>query len=157
MADLNVLHHVARQYRASLAMLGQAIDMCPESLWLAPEYPNRFWHIAYHVVFYTHLYLQPAEADFRPWAKHRQDYQYLGPRPWAPQEIRKVETPYTKAEVTEYHELCCAEVEARVPAIDLGAASGFHWRRSTRWNCSSTTFVISSITPANWLIDCGQL
>jgi hypothetical protein len=37
------------------------------------------------------------------------------------------ETPYTKAEVLEYHGICCAEVEARVPALDLGAASGFHW------------------------------
>jgi len=82
-----------------------------------PGYPNRFWHIAYHAVFYTHFYLHPAQADFRPWAKHRQDYQHLG---------RKIETPYTKAEVLEYHELC-AEVEARVPALALGAESGFPW------------------------------
>ncbi|MGA2324895.1 MAG: DinB family protein [Bryobacteraceae bacterium] len=127
MADVNILRSVARQYRASLAMLGQAIELCPESLWIAAEYPNKFWHIAYHAVFYTHLYLQPTEADFRPWAKHKQDCQYLGPRPWAAQETRKIETRYTKAEVLEYHEICCAEVEARAPALDLGAASGFHW------------------------------
>ena len=90
----------------------------------AAEYPNQYWHIAYHAVFYTHLYLQPAEADFRPWAKHKQECQYLGPRPWAPQETRKVETSYTKAEVLEYHEICCAEVEARVPALDIEAPSG---------------------------------
>ena len=127
MADVNILHSVARQYRASLAMLGQAIDMCPESLWTDTEYPNRFWHIAYHALFYTHLYLQPSEADFRPWAKHKQNYQYLGPRPGAPQEARKIEAPYTKADVLEYHEICCAEVETRVPALDLEAASGFPW------------------------------
>lgn len=127
MADLDILHLVARQYGASLAMLGQAIEACPEPLWLSEDYLNRYWHIAYHVLFYTHLYLQPVEADFRPWAKHRQDYQYLGPRPWTPQEARRAETPYTKAEILEYYQLCRAEVEARVPALDLSAASGFAW------------------------------
>jgi hypothetical protein len=126
-ADLNLLHHIARQYRASLAMLGQAIDLCPESLWLAPDYTNRFWHIAYHAVFYTHLYLQPDEASFHAWAKHKEDYQFLGPRPWAPEEARKVDSPYSKVEVMEYHELCRGEVETRVPALDLEAPSGFHW------------------------------
>jgi hypothetical protein len=78
-------------------------------------------------LFYTHLYLQPSEADFRPWAKHRQDSQYLGPRPWAPQETPQIQSPYTKVDVIEYHKICCAEVEGRVPALDLAAPSGFHW------------------------------
>jgi len=123
MADLDILHTVARQYRASLAMFGQAIDLCPEPLWVAPEHTNKFWHIAYHALFYTHLYLQPSEADFHPWAKHRQLHQYLDPRRWAPQGT----TPYTKAEVLEYREFCRAEAEARVPALDLAAGSGFPW------------------------------
>lgn len=42
MADLDILHSIARQYRAALTMLRQAIDKCPESLWLAPEYLNRY-------------------------------------------------------------------------------------------------------------------
>lgn len=127
MTDPDILHHVARQYQGSLAMLGQAIELCPESLWLSAEYPNRFWHIAYHVLFYTHLYLQPTGADFRAWPKHKKDYQYLGPRPWAPEETRKPEIAYIKAEVMEYHELCRAEVDAKVPSIDLAAGSGFDW------------------------------
>jgi hypothetical protein len=127
MADLNMLHNVARQYRASLAMPGEAIHLCPESLWIDEEYPNRLWHIAYHALFYTHLYLQASEADFRPWAKHRQDSQYLGPRPLAPQETRKIESSYDKADVMEYLGFCRAEAEARVPTLDLTAPSGFHW------------------------------
>ncbi len=83
MADLDILHSVARQYRAALAMLRQAIDKCPESLWLAPEYLNRYWHIAYHSVFYTYFYLQPGEADFRAWTKHVPNSQYLSSRPGA--------------------------------------------------------------------------
>ncbi len=125
MADLR--HHIARQYRASLAMLGQAVEVCPESLWVAPEYTNRFWHIAYHAVFYTHFYLHPEEASFQAWAKHRPDSNFLGARPWAPEEPVKIGSPYSKAEVLEYHALCRAEVEARVPEMDLEAPSGFHW------------------------------
>ncbi len=127
MAGLDILHSVASQYGASLAMLGRAIEVCPEPLWLSEDYVNRFWHIAYHALFYSHFYLQPVAADFHPWAKHRPDYQYLGPRPWTAQEAPKAETPYTKAELLEYHQLCRAEVNTKVPALDLAAASGFDW------------------------------
>jgi hypothetical protein len=127
MEDSSVQNAIARQYHASLAMLGQAIELCSEPLWLSEDYKNRFWHIAYHAVFYTHLYLQTAEADFHPWPKYRKDSQYLGPRPWAPGEARRVDPPYTKAEVQEYFEVCRAEVDTRVPTLDLAAASGFSW------------------------------
>ena len=127
MADLNIQRHIASQYRASLAMLGKAIDLCPESLWLSTDHTNRFWHIAYHALFYTHLYLQRDEASFQAWKKHQPDCQFLGARPGAPEEPRKIHSPYTKSEVLEYHELCRAEVEAIVPAPDLGAPSGFYW------------------------------
>jgi hypothetical protein len=123
MAAPNILDSVRRQYGASLAMLRQAIEACPESLWLSPEFPNRFWHIAYHALHYTRFYLQPTEADFHPWAKHQQDSQHLSPPKGQP----KIETPYTKLDVLELHELCCAEVEAKVPWIDLEAPSGFPW------------------------------
>jgi hypothetical protein len=127
MPELNLQHHIARQYRASLAMLGRAVELCPESLWLSADYHNRFWHVAYHTLFFTNLYLQPDEGSFTPWAKHKPDSQYLGPRPRTPQAPRKIDSPYTKAEVLEYHELCRAEVEAKVPALDLVAPSGFYW------------------------------
>jgi len=78
-------------------------------------------------VFYTHFYLSTDEASFRPWVKHKPDWNFLGRRPWAPEEPLKIDSPYTKAEVSEYHELCRAEVEAKVPELDLTAPSGFHW------------------------------
>jgi hypothetical protein len=104
-------------------MLGQAIEVCPEDLWLASDYRNRSWHIAYHAVFYTHFYVQDSQADFRAWAKHQADSQYLGPPNEGPALVR----PYSRAEVLEYHKLCCAEVEARVPRLELSAPSGFYW------------------------------
>ena len=62
---------IRSQYLATLEMLKQAIEKCPDAIWDDPADKNRFWHVAYHALFYTHLYLQPSEQDFRPWAKQR--------------------------------------------------------------------------------------
>ena len=68
---------IQSQYLAALEMLRQAIVQCPAPLWADAAYKNPFWHIAYHALFYTHLYLQPSGADFVPWAKHREQYERL--------------------------------------------------------------------------------
>ena len=61
---------IRSQYQATLEMLNQAIVQCPEDLWVDTKFTNQFWQIAYHALFYTHLYLQPSEDDFIPWEKH---------------------------------------------------------------------------------------
>ena len=127
MPEPNLPEVLARQYRASMAMLRDAIAKCPESLWLAPEYPNKSWHIAYHVLFCTHMYLQNSFDQFTPWEKHRENYQFLGPLPWPPHERPKIESPYSKEEILEYLEICYRENDAKVPSLDLSAPSGFHW------------------------------
>ncbi|HUJ22101.1 MAG TPA: DinB family protein [Bryobacteraceae bacterium] len=126
-ADLSVRDVLARQYRAGLEMLREAVAVCPESLWAAPEYPNRFWHIAYHALFYTHLYLQAGEAEFHAWTKHKQNYNFLGPLPWPPHERLVIATPYSKQEILDYQRICRKEIDAKVPSLDLAAASGFSW------------------------------
>jgi hypothetical protein len=49
---------VISQYLASLAMLKQTITQCPESVWNAAGDKNRFWQVAYHALFFTHLYVE---------------------------------------------------------------------------------------------------
>lgn len=121
------------QYHAALAMLGQAIERCPDTVWTSEAHPNQFWHVAYHAVFYAHLYLQPEEASFRPWEKHREEYQYLGNLPWPPHLAPRIGEPYAKAEVMEYLGVCDAMVDAAVDALDLGAAeSGFWWYKMSK-------------------------
>ncbi|MBV8896404.1 MAG: DinB family protein [Acidobacteriaceae bacterium] len=115
------------QYRAALAMLEQAIELCPDELWIAPEYRNRFWHVAYHAVFYTHLYIQPSEAEAHRWPKHVADSQFLGPRPWAPQEPPPANEPYSKAQVQEFLAVCRDQVEKQLPVVRLEDPSGFYW------------------------------
>ena len=122
------IHTVIRsQYLASLEMLKQAIVKCPDSLWNASEDKAKFWHVAYHALFYAHLYLQATEKDFQPWAKHRDEYQFMGRVPWPPHDPPKIGDPYTKGELLEYVAVVQEQVGQRVAAIDLDAASGFDW------------------------------
>jgi len=125
MDDSIVRQTILRQYRAALDMLGQAVERCPEELWLSSEYPNRFWHIAYHSVFYVHFYVQPSEAEFKPWAKHQPKSNFLGP--WAKDEPFELPEPYSKQDVQEYRELSRIEVEKQVPVVCFEAGSGFSW------------------------------
>jgi len=111
---------IKSQYRASLAMLQQAVEQCPESLWADDTYANPFWRVAYHTLIYTHFYLGQTEADFTPWEKHREGLQLLGPE--APDA-----NPFSKAEVLSYLAHCLEQVETQVEAADLAAESGFHW------------------------------
>jgi hypothetical protein len=118
---------IQSQYRASLEMLGEAIQKCADDLWYDPGYKNRFWHIAYHALFYTHLYLQNSGQAFVPWSKHRDEYEFLGPLPWPPHREPSIGEPYTREDVLEYLDVCRNEVEERVSSLDLEAASGFDW------------------------------
>ena len=117
---MNPKNSLKSQYKASLAMLRQAIEECPDSLWADDTYKNPFWRVAYHVLFYTYFYLHPTEADFQPWAKHRDEITSLKAN-------SESVLPYTKQDLLEYLDLCLAQVEAQVNAMDLEAGSGFHW------------------------------
>jgi hypothetical protein len=116
---------VCSQYLAALAMLGQAVERCPEDLWDAAQDRNRFWRVAYHAVFYTHLYLQKSLEDFRPWEKNRENVANLGA------EIPPA-SGYTREEVLEYLGLCREEVKRNTAALDSAAPSGFHWLKFSK-------------------------
>lgn len=110
------------QYLASLEMLKQTITLCPESLWDAGD-KNKFWQIAYHALFFTHVYVQDSEASFTRWTKDHgeEDDVFFTPG-----------EPYDKATVLEYLAFCQREVADRVPRLNLEEASPFHRRQRTR-------------------------
>ena len=118
---------IASQYRAALEMLEQAIIACPEALWHRQDDPNPFWQVAYHALFFTHLYAQGSQQTFRPWLGHREEYRFEHSTPAAPAE------PATKAVVLEYLAFCRQQVAVHVPAIALDAPSGFAWLPFTRF------------------------
>ena len=115
------------QYLAALEMLKQTISRCPESIWNSPDDKTKFWHIAYHALFYTHLYLQDSEETFTPWSKHRKEYQYIGHIPRAPDTEQETGEPYDRDSLLEYLDFCQRQVIERVPQLDLEGASGFDW------------------------------
>jgi hypothetical protein len=117
------------QYYASLAMLQEAIDACPTGLWTSDRYVNQFWQIAYHTLYYTHLYLQPSEADFVPWEHHRPGYhRFESAADGAP-----VLSPYSAKEVRSYCLRCQNLIDSAVDRLDLTApTSGFSWYRMSK-------------------------
>ena len=118
---------IQSQYLAALEMLKQAIVRCPETMWHDPAQKNQFWHMAYHALFYTHLYLQPTEKDFVPWEKHQAESQFMGPVPWPPHHTPQIDEPYSREAVLVYLVLCQAQVREQVAKLDLAAPSGFDW------------------------------
>ena len=119
---------IESQYYAALEMLKQAVVKCPDSLWDTREDKNKFWHVAYHALFYTHLYLQVSEQEFKPWSQHRDQYQFMGPLPWPPHDLPKIGAPYTKEEVLSFLAFCVQAVRDKVAILNLEAdTSGFSW------------------------------
>lgn len=110
-------------------MLRAAIRQCPETMWDDPRPENKFWRIAYHAIFYTHLYIQPTVELFKPWEKHRAGYESLGPLP----QLREDETVtapscYTRNETLAYLEYCQQQILNLLPQLNLESdQSGFHW------------------------------
>ena len=126
--DVNFRHIVQSQYLAALEMLKRVIESCPDALWDDPSYRNRFWHMAYHALFYTHLYVQPGERDFVPWAKHRPNLNFMGPLPWPPHDVPDPGEPYSQEELLAYLDHCRDQVRQQTAALDLERSdSGFGW------------------------------
>jgi hypothetical protein len=109
------------QYHASLAMLRSAIEVCPEAMWESGEHPRTFWRLAYHTLFYSHLYLLQSDEGFVPWAKHVKGYEnvYDG-SPDVP--------PISKEDILEYLSFVDVMVDHQVDTLDLDTLDcGFSW------------------------------
>jgi hypothetical protein len=134
--DKSALKH---QYHAALAMLHQAIELCPDSLWTSAEHPNRSWRMAYHALYYTDLYLKQRLQDFHPWEFHQTHIQDMDDVPGEPELDEFLElphrpprtgAPYTREQVLAYWAIVDAMVDPAVDALDLLAPdSGFPWAK----------------------------
>ena len=124
------------QYHASLAMLRECIELTPEELWYSSEFANTFWQLAYHTLFFTHLYCQIDEASFVPWQHHQTDSQYPDGIPGATDPASKlplIPRPYSKSQVLEYWAFCDGRINTWIDAIDpLSSESGFSWYKISK-------------------------
>jgi len=111
------------QYHAVLGMLKGTIEKWPVELWEKTDGEMPAWRVAYHAIYFTHLYLGKDNESFVKWAKHRDPYQRFGP-------VKEGEAivPYTKAEIMEYWQICDAMIDAAVDKLDLERQEcGFSW------------------------------
>jgi len=121
---------LSRQYGAALKMLGGCVRGCQAEDWeqAVGKYP--FWHVAYHVLFYTDLYLSKSEATFQPPDFHRKEYQVMGSLPWPPYSKVVADQPYDKPTIAGYVRTCmtkAAETVAAETEASLAGESGFAW------------------------------
>lgn len=118
-----------RQYGAALRMLREALATCPPEAWNAA--PVGVWQLAYHALFFTHLYLMPDEASFAPWPGHRGDVQHGDglPGPADPDDHRPLLPPaYAQDDVLAYLAWIEERLERWIAMLDLASASsGFSW------------------------------
>ncbi|MGI8905053.1 MAG: hypothetical protein ACR2IE_01010 [Candidatus Sumerlaeaceae bacterium] len=131
------------QYHAALAHLQQAIDLCPRNLWThAGQNQMPFWRVAYHTLYFTHLYLQHNDHEFRPRDFHETDIQYLDGYP-SPPDIedlcehphRPPQTgePYTREQLQDYWTFCDPLVDQQLNTMDLDRPdSGFSWYKLSK-------------------------
>jgi len=135
-----LLQALKEQYHAGLAMLADCIRKCPDDLWTTPSPRNgdgdriiyrAFWRIAFHTVYFTHLYLGQNEDAFQPWPGRRIGY-YDGmwQKPWdiEPYEFPEEAEPASKQEILDYLAFVDSLIDSIVDALDLDCLnSGFPW------------------------------
>ncbi|MEI7985494.1 MAG: DinB family protein [Armatimonadota bacterium] len=109
------------QLHASLAMMRSAIEICPEAIWNSGEQPRTFWRMAYHTLYYSHMYLLQTREEFKPWEKYRDDYENIF------EDATEV-TPPSKDEMLEFVAFVDSLVDHQIETLDLDSQeSGFSW------------------------------
>jgi hypothetical protein len=108
---LDMVGILISQYLAALAMFEQTVTRCPDDIWDRASDKNKFWNVAYHTLFFTHLYVEDSEEAFTPWIKHREAHEDF--------EIPGTPEPYDKATILEYLAFCRRHVQERLPQLDL--------------------------------------
>ena len=121
-----------RQFGATIDMLGNALEACPENLWKAhmwkdPTMPlefSDFWYVAYHTLFWLDLYLSGSVEGFMP------------PAPYSLEELDSQgslpERVYTPAELQAYLAHCrkkCQETIEQLTDDRAGRLCNFTWRK----------------------------
>ena len=94
-----------------------------------------FWHVAYHTLFFTDLYLSRSEQSFRPPSFHREDYQWLGVNFAAPDKKIVANRHYNSDTLIEYVDICREKAKHSIgdeTETSLSGVSGFSWLEFTR-------------------------
>src|SRR5262245_61878282 len=119
---------LVHQYEASLSMLHLAIDRCPDASWNERVANLKFCQAAFHVVFFSDVYLQPSDdvdaLKRQPFhVEHKpefRDYEELEDRP----QVLLYEKPFVLSFLQNVRRKA-QETIARESAEVLAGPSGF--------------------------------
>lgn len=140
---MNIKDALKEQYHASLAMLVDCIEKCPDDLWTSPSRKDQdgdrycirsFWRIAFHAIYFTHLYFGQSVDAFQPWPGRRKDYfegMWHAPFETEPFEFPDDADPATKKELLEYVAYVDSILDETIDGLDLDAEeSGIPWYKN---------------------------
>ncbi|MFG0250404.1 MAG: hypothetical protein ACF8OB_16080 [Phycisphaeraceae bacterium JB051] len=132
MSDIKPI--LASQYHASMQMLKQAIDRCPDDLWLqtGPQ-PAPYWQIVYHTLFFADLYLQISDNHFKAWAYHVHEYPGLDLLSQNDGKLPEGLEPYSITQMHEYWQIVDDMVKPCLQQMDITSPeSGFDWYKVSK-------------------------
>ncbi len=137
---MDVRAALKEQYHAGLAMLAECVEKCPDDLWTSPSRRDddgdrfcirSFWRIAFHTVYFTHLYLGQNEDAFQPWPGRRKGYyEGMWQKPWdiEPYEFPENAEPSSKQELLDYIAFVDGILDPTIDGLGLDSAeSGIRW------------------------------
>ena len=120
---MNLVDALTSQYTATFAMLERCIRECPDALWADASYTNRFWQLAFHTIFYAHLYFHDSTNDFVRWEKHTETFEFLSYRSKAHPD----KAAFSKEDLLEYLDLCNARLTSYLPTVNFEEDAGVPW------------------------------
>ncbi len=122
---------IGRQFAAAIQMLRLAIEACPEKLWDDRSEGSPFWHLAYHALFFTDLYLSRDEKSFQSRTFHEDKAHFL---PGDYQDFAGIvgtpERAFTREQLLEHADLCLGKCQETFEALTEERAlerCGFWW------------------------------
>ena len=118
---------VTSQIRASLAMLRSTIENCPAPLWNRASDRNAFWTLAYHALYFAHLYLSPTEEAFVPFARQVKGHEGFGRTDLGDWSALTPQDVYSQEDVLAYCDHVDGLAAELVRSTPFDAPSGFRW------------------------------
>ena len=120
---------IVSQYKASLGMLRQAIEMTPEKLWNSDDYNNPNWQIAYHVLWSIKFYLGANTESYEPWTNAIEGAESLGgSQDWEnPDKGITVEGSHSKEDLLSFIDDLEMNLPNAIEGLPFHEPSGFEW------------------------------
>jgi hypothetical protein len=124
-----IIDTLVSQYKASLAMLRNAVEKTPQEHWNTQEYNNPNWQIAYHVLWGANFYLGANAESYVAFENAIEGAESLGgSQEWEnPEEGVVVAGFHTKDEVLSFIDEVARNLQQRIEALSLEENSGFEW------------------------------